>query len=550
MRALASSVLLTLCACGTPQNVDLCPDACAENTAQWCDVTHSPAAVNCSTYNATCAESSRLGAWCAVPQGAACTAPDDTRAHTFYCGDAQGPAAGLACDVDQGCVPSSAVCVADAPAPYCDLDTLVLECPRWRQPVIRHCKALGATACAAGRCVGVPAGGSCDATLGCAFGLTCSATTQKCEFEIAPHPLPPQVISHGGPVLASPRVMPISYGADPYGQLLDALAQQLTLTSYWSMTTSEYGVGALTRATPVHLSDPIPASLNDVAVRSLVIANTSGASPAWGAADTNTIYTLLVPESVSFISSSGACCGSFGGYHSEVHVGSTRVPYAIVCTCSQFDGRQNTDVDAITVTASHELVEAATDPYVMSAPAYRDADVDHAVWTILTEAELADMCELQSDKQFVPPGGTLPVQRTWSNKAALAGSDPCVPAPALSAGASLVLPDAVEVTGLQRYQTLGVKVALGRSATIDVPVFTNGVMEPFTVRAVDAIPKYSGGPPLLDLKLDREIANNGDVLKLTITPRIFNQNVKGDMFIVEAQYGDHVSWALGVVAPP
>lgn len=551
MRVLASSVLAVLCACTPSEPLDLCPDTCAEATAQWCDASGAPAALNCSTYGATCATSRALGAWCAAPPGAACTAPDGARAHTFYCGDAQGPTAGLACDVDRGCVRSSAVCVADASGPYCDLDTLVIECTRWRQPVVRDCRALGATACAAGHCAGVPAGGKCDPTLTCAFGLTCNAMSGTCEFEMAPHPPPPQVTTHGGPVLTSPRVKPISYDGDRNGPVLDALAQELTTTSYWSITTSEYGVGPLKLSPPVHLGGPVPATWSDAETRALILSNTSGTSPAWGAADSSTIYTLLVPEQTRFSDpGGGACCYSFGGYHSELHVDGKRVPYAIVCTCPQYDGRENTELDNITVTASHELVEAATDPYVVSAPAWRDADIDHAVWTILTEAELADMCELQEDKQLLPADGTLVVQRTWSNRAALAGDNPCVPAPQAYAGTSLVLPDAAIVMGFQRYQTKVVKIAVGDTVTVDVPIFTNGVMEPFTVRAVDAIPKYSGGPPLLDLKLDRDVANNGDVLKLAITPRIFNQNVKGNIFIVEAHFADHVSTAMGIVAPP
>jgi len=88
-------------------------------------------------------------------------------------------------------------------------------------------------------------------------------------------------------------------------------------------------------------------------------------------------------------------------------------------------------IDAVTATGSHEIVEAATDPFPQSmgaAPGYSQPDEAHLYWLFgLGGGETGDMCAQQ-------PGAftkfaELPyvVQRTWSNIAAKQGHDPCVP---------------------------------------------------------------------------------------------------------------------------
>jgi hypothetical protein len=507
------------------------------------------ASLDCSSSGGVCTTGGPLDAWCAVPPGKTCVAPSGSPAPYYYCGDHHGPSSGMACDVDKGCITSSAVCVSGMGNAYCDLDTLVVTCTPWGQSVTRDCKALGATTCAQGSCVGVSAGGACGPQLGCAAGLTCNGATLTCDFEEAIHPTPPQVVTKGGPVLTAPKVKTISYAADPRGVLFDAFAQELTTTSYWSTTTSEYGVGPLEASAPVHLSGTPPASLEDFDVRSLLIVNTTGSAPAWGASDSNTIYTFLVPPNVPFTGGGGSCCGRYDGYHSETFTGTKKVSYAIICACSFFNGANKTDVDNMTTTTSHELVEAATDPFIASAPAFHAADFQHAAWTILSEGEVADMCEFNEDAQFIPSDGTFPVQRTWSNAAALAGQNPCVPAPKLYAGAAPILPDTAPVVGPATYMTPVVKIAEDTTGVVDVPIYTSGIMGDVTVVAYDANP-YLGTFPEMDMSFDRPGGNNGDVLKLSIKPHGFNAQVRGNIFIVETHFGDNVSWAMGVVAPP
>jgi len=70
----------------------------------------------------------------------------------------------------------------------------------------------------------------------------------------APPPAPPKppitpsfptVESHGGPVIASPRVMPIVFAGDPLTTQIGDFAKKLAGSAFWSGLGSEYGVGAL-----------------------------------------------------------------------------------------------------------------------------------------------------------------------------------------------------------------------------------------------------------------------------------------------------------------
>ena len=72
---------------------------------------------------------------------------------------------------------------------------------------------------------------------------------------------------------------------------------------------------------PVMLSDPAPKSVTDAMLESSLAANTSGANPAWGAADPSTIYLFVLPEGTIESDAEGACCTDYDGYHFQTDVG-------------------------------------------------------------------------------------------------------------------------------------------------------------------------------------------------------------------------------------
>ncbi|HEX7602618.1 MAG TPA: hypothetical protein VF316_13470, partial [Polyangiaceae bacterium] len=84
-----------------------------------------------------------------------------------------------------------------------------------------------------------------------------------------------------------------------------------------------------------------------------------------------------------------------------------------------------------------------------------------------------------------------------------------------------------------------VQVPVGQSKTIDVQLFSDGPTDDWTVQAVDST-YVSGGAAELSFSWDKQLGNNGDVLKLTIT-RVKNGQYAGSEFIIYSQKGPKVA---------
>jgi hypothetical protein len=130
------------------------------------------------------------------------------------------------------------------------------------------------------------------------------------------------------------------------------------------------------------------------------------------------------------------------------------------------------------------------------------------------------------------------VQRTWSNKAALAGHDPCVPAPAGRAyfNTSPVLADPISLGG-GSLTTRGVIVPGGQSKTIELDLFSDAATSgPWAVSAIDWN-TLTGGSPQLGFALDRTSGSNGDKLHLTITSLSATSSYTPATFVVVSTLG-------------
>jgi hypothetical protein len=412
---------------------------------------------------------------------------------------------------------------------------------------------------------GVPAGrqtGPCYSDGTCNAGLTCVAhvctlkqvdggrvppppdagTTLATDaaFEPASHPRLPQVVHLGGAVLAVPKVQPIVYAADSSGAATTDFVSQLAQSSYWATTTAEYGVGPLQVLPAITLSAQPPATITDSTIQATITSNTTGAAPAWGPADPSTIYLMVLPTGTTGSLPDGStCCHDFGGYHDEVSAGASRVPYAVSCSCAPPAGLGLTSLQLRTAAISHELVEAATNPFPMTDAAYAGTENADLIWTFVTGGELADMCALNPDQVTVLPGTSYVVQRSWSNAAAGNTSNPCVPAPAGPYFNSFpALTPLVLTAGGMPFLTQGVSIPLGQSKTIDVTLFSAApTAGKWSVRAYTLEQVLNQTNSNLVLSLDRTTGANGDVLHLTLTPRAANPALGGEGFVLISQLG-------------
>ncbi|HEY8041680.1 MAG TPA: hypothetical protein VIF15_17865 [Polyangiaceae bacterium] len=378
----------------------------------------------------------------------------------------------------------------------------------------------------------------------------------------APHPPLPQLVNKaGGPVLTTPHAYLVFYPGYPYETQLQTFAQKMAAATYWATTTQEYGVGALTYAGTIDLTNETPPqSTTSTAIQSWIAGEIQGGK--FGTPDPEAIYTVFYPQSttitqpnpISTLLPAPQSCVAFGGYHDNAAVSlgdggtPTNFAYAVIPTC-------NTSVDSLTSVVSHEWVEASTDPFLTSTGAFTinggpdaafySTDADHTIWALMGGGEAGDLCEPEGSPIYVtPPDVGNAVQRTWSNVLAQGSHDPCTPA---IAGAFFdsapVLPDTVTFTSsiTGTITTRGTTIPVGQSKTIEVDLFSDGdTGGPWTVSADDVLSHYYGSYGLaksMSFAWDRTQGVNGEKLHLTITVTSASVIGGGHAFMITSTKG-------------
>jgi hypothetical protein len=340
----------------------------------------------------------------------------------------------------------------------------------------------------------------------------------------APHPPMPQVVSLGGPVLAAPKLVEITFQGDPLQSEIDTFMQQLAgATAYWAGATAEYGVGPLTDITGVTLAETPAATATDADVQLWLKGKiTAHEVPQ---PDKNTVYVIYYPQGASVTMGGGTLCGmgssDFEGYHDDFAISpGSFVSYAIAGRCPSAVASLP-EIDEVSAEASHEIIEAATDPLPTDKPAFIAIDPDHLAWELIAGPEVADMCAGNPDAFFTPPGITTVVQHVWSNVSAAGSHDPCQPygtSPYFNSAP--VLDDTVQIpnTVFGPLETKGVQIPLGTSKTIELDLYSDAPTSgPWEVSAIDLSSTFFGSAtPALSFSFDKTSGQNGDKLHMTI----------------------------------
>jgi hypothetical protein len=354
----------------------------------------------------------------------------------------------------------------------------------------------------------------------------------------APHPPLLQEVFRGGPILSSPRFMAITFANDDpaFVAVADDLVATLGATSFWADTTAEYGVGAPAVATAMHSSEMPAGLLTDDDVRAWLLSHV-------GPADGSTVYVLFYPAGVTVdLGPGNASCDRVLAYHELIpsDAGGPDVVYAVVPRC--FGARANlSDVEVLTSSAAHELIEATVDPDPHH-PGWLGADDAHTAWNMLLFGEVSDLCAFDTDAYFKPAGYPYVVQRSWSNAAALGGYG-CAPAAEPYFGVVPVQDDSVSyrwfgTPGL----TKGLRIPNGGTGTLKLVVFSEGPTAPITVTGF-SVPDMSA----LNLTFLETSGVNGDVLHVTVQHLYDDPSFGGVPFLITATLGSRVHYAFGFV---
>jgi len=159
---------------------------------------------------------------------------------------------------------------------------------------------------------------------------------------------------------------------------------------------------------------------------------------------------------------------------------------------------------------------------------------------LVTDGEVADMCEFNDDANFTPEGAKYMIQRTWSNAAAARGDNPCVPAstaaPYLNSFPAMSrITDSVLQGGAT---TLGLKIPIGQKKTIPLTLSSSGPTSgTWTVRAFDYDEAVMGSTAGLTFSMDKSSGRNGDTIQLTITAKKADPQIGGEAFVIVSTYG-------------
>ncbi len=217
-----------------------------------------------------------------------------------------------------------------------------------------------------------------------------------------------QLVYNNGPLISQAQVFTIFWGTAWLQSSQDPLIAQINtffdfiLTSALIDQLAEYSVtqypikhgkriGTLTLTNP-----DVAGKVDDSAIQKMIEQQiAAGTLPK---SNSNPIYFVFLPSGVTVTQGGSASCKVFCGYHDAT---ANQVFYAVMPfpDCSGCSANLSS-FDALTVTASHELCEAITDP------------IPGQGWYDNQNGEIGDICPWQTKKI-----GQYTVQKEWSNKA-------------------------------------------------------------------------------------------------------------------------------------
>lgn len=439
-----------------------------------------------------------------------------------------------------GCCDSSGACLSGSVGSACGVQgELCAACQGSDVCTLGACFPASSGGAAGGGTGGGSVGGGSGGSGGGATGGAGGGST----VYPAPHPAPPRLLSSGGPVLSRPSIIAVSFSNDDAATVASADTFVTTLggTAYWPAVTGEYGVGAVTVGAPVHLVEAAPASIDDAAIKTWLQGKLNGTHPEFGTPGGNSLYVLFYPATTTITLGGAASCQVFGGYHESTAVGATEVAYAVLPRCTR---PGEAVLDTLTGSASHEIIEAATDPYPNVNGAYQSVDQGHLGWQVLLLGESGDLCAQDPASFYRPSGYAYVVQRAWSNVAAMAGHDPCQPSlPGEVYFTSVpVENDTVSISN-QGFTTTtrGNRIPVGTSKAVELDLFSDAASAAWSVSASDL------GTNTLSFAFSRNYGGNGDKLTLTITRTAQHPQYGGTPYLLVSTRGAERHMYFGYV---
>jgi hypothetical protein len=227
------------------------------------------------------------------------------------------------------------------------------------------------------------------------------------------HTKKPQLKFKGGPLLDNVEVFTVFWGGAWAKQpALASLAQSINgffefiLSSPLLDQLSEYSVPGHTighgKLVGSKTLSTEPGQVIDDSAIQTTLKGWIASDPAFPKPNANSLYFIYFPPGTTVTLGSDSSCQTFGGYHDSVD---GNIFYAVEPFCVA-DAGSLSQLDFFTLTSSHELCEAITDPVPGSGWYWFQDNKD--------QGEIGDICE--NAPNAAERMGTYVVQREWSNR--------------------------------------------------------------------------------------------------------------------------------------
>lgn len=314
----------------------------------------------------------------------------------------------------------------------------------------------------------------------------------------------PRVDYQGGPFLRNPRLITVTFAADDRAVVarLERFGDVITRTGWWREVVDSYCiapddcVGYGSGGRHVRLDETLPAAVSDVDVEEFLARAVKAGH--LGRLDRNSLLLIYLPGGVTLTDAtvSRYCNGGPRAYHRAIELDGSMIPYAVMPRCA--------DEATLTATASHEILEATTNPDPHERGFAFHGGSANAGFTA-AGVEPVDPCGLITQGRNRTTESGFTVQRAWSNRAAALGTDPCVPSQGHGPYVALI----------PRQPTVRL-AAIGERATVAVDAASDQAAPTWAISAFD-ISGRRHHQRCVDLRLNKSTVDTGDRARLSIT---------------------------------
>lgn len=234
------------------------------------------------------------------------------------------------------------------------------------------------------------------------------------------HPAALKLDNAGGPTIAAMEVYTVVWpGDEALGAKMDAFLGWLVQSDWWTTTLAQYGGAFGVSKGVVVMNKPAPNTIDDSEFTALIGGMiTDGLIPA---PNENTALIFVPPTTLHSTLQGAAGCDYYEGYHSETDpIDGQKVVYAVNLQCLGNALTSQKAFDDLTVTVSHELSEAQTDPHPFTNPGW-------VTQQSTLGGEVADLCVFENVNEVVAgtmgaPDVTYALATVYSQSAAIAGN--------------------------------------------------------------------------------------------------------------------------------